>query len=75
MHCHKINTDTKSKETEIKRVIDVDRERVKKNRYRERQNEEKGVDAGREREMDAGEKGWMRGEVALHTAGILSLWD
>lgn len=23
VHCHKINTDTKSKETEIKRVIDV----------------------------------------------------
>lgn len=30
VHCHKINTDTKSKEKEIKRVIDVEREKVKK---------------------------------------------
>lgn len=30
VHCHKINTDTKSRETEIKRVIDVEREKLKK---------------------------------------------
>lgn len=30
VQCHKINTDTKSKETEIKRVIDVEGEKVKK---------------------------------------------
>lgn len=28
VHCHKINTDTKSKETEIERVIDVETEKV-----------------------------------------------
>lgn len=28
VHCHKINTDTKSKETEIKRVMDVERAKV-----------------------------------------------
>ena len=30
VHCHKINTDRKSKETEIKRVIDVEIKNVKK---------------------------------------------
>lgn len=32
VHCHKINTDTKGRETEIKRVIDVEREKVKAGR-------------------------------------------
>lgn len=39
----KINTDAKSTETEIKRVIDVGREKVRK----------KKINAGREREREA----------------------
>lgn len=57
VHCHKINTDTKSKETEIKRVIDVEREKVKKKKgNRKGQNEEKRANANSERGMDAGEE-------------------
>lgn len=45
VHCHKINTDTKRGETEIKRVIDVEREKVKagraKSEWRERSKEGK----------------------------------
>lgn len=45
---HKINTDTKSEETEIKRVIDAGGEKVKRNRYRESRNEGKAANAEQE---------------------------
>lgn len=77
VHCHKINTDTKSKETEIKRVIDVDREKVKKKTGAEKggMKKKEQMQRGRERWMQE-RKGWMSEEgVALHTAGILTLWN
>lgn len=56
VHCHKINTDTKSKEAEIKRVIDVEIEKVNKTGRKKARMKEKGENAKWEREMDTGEK-------------------
>lgn len=73
VHCHKINTDTKSKETEIKRVIDVEKEKVKKaGTEKARMKKKEEMQRGKERWMQERKDGE---ELALQTAGILSLWD
>lgn len=75
VHCHKINTDTKSKETEIKRVIDGERGKVKTTgRERKSGGGERSPCKEGEEEMCA-EGGEMRDGAALHTAGIISRWD
>lgn len=58
MHCHKINTDTKSKETEIKRVINGEREKVKEKNGRRKSREEartkrkEHMQRGKDRKID-----------------------
>lgn len=47
MHCHKINTDTKSKETEIKRVKDVERSGRKFKRKKKKQVRREGQKEGK----------------------------
>lgn len=60
VHCHKINTDTKSKEREIKRVKDVERSWAKKKK------------TGEERRAERRDG---RPEVDLHPAGSLCRTD
>ena len=77
VHCHKINTDTKSKETEIKRVIDEEEKKVKKAGTERGRMGKKGAHVRREGEMDEEERRIDEGgrSCTSHAAGILSLWD
>lgn len=58
VHCHKINTDTKSKEREIKRVIDVEREKVKKTgKEKVRMKRKEHTQRGKERQEQRRDEG------------------